>query len=231
MTRGRRNPRSGWGAKILSYLIAGWDLICSGFGTIPANDNSFNPSLFNAEEMEGYLVLQRDFEADGGLTPLAEHRALDLRRHAVVAISAVLAELGLAQPTADMQASVVVASGSNETRSFTPGAVTPISEAIKARGITVIDVIKAVVKLLVSGDYPQTAALVRGGRVVSAINDPNDYSGPGSGYRVTEGRRLEINDIRDVLDQAEVLRAEAQFARAETVRIGWDARDSILVTD
>ena len=219
------------GAKILPYLIAGSDLICSGFGTIPAYDNSFNPSLFNAEEMEGYLVLQRDFEADGGLTPLAEHRALDLRRHAVVAISAVLAELGLAQPTADMQASVVVASGSNETRSFTPGAVTPISEAIKARGITVIDVIKAVVKLLVSGDYPQTAALVRGGRVVSAINDPNDYSGPGSGYRVTEGRRLEINDIRDVLDQAEVLRAEAQFARAETVRIGWDARDSILVTD
>jgi len=219
------------GAKILPYLIAGSDLICSGFGTIPAHDNSFNPSLFNAEEMEGYLVLQRDFEADGGLTPLAEHRALDLRRHAVAAISAVLAELGLAQPTADMQASVVVASGSNETRSFTPGAVTPISEAIKARGITVIDVIKAVVKLLVSGDYPQTAALVRGGRVVSAINDPNDYSGPGSGYRVTEGRRLEINDIRDVLDQAEVLRAEAQFARAETVRIGWDARDSILVTD
>ena len=196
--------------------------------------------------MADYLVLQRDFEADGGLTPLAEHRALDLRRHAVAAISAVLAELGLAQPTADMQASVVVASGSNETRSFTPGAVTPISEAIKARGITVIDVIKAlakrgfgdeaenllaVVKLRLSGDYPQTAALVRGGRVVSAINDPNDYSGPGSGYRVTEGRRLEINDIRDVLDQAEVLRAEAQFARAETVRIGWDARDSILVTD
>jgi len=226
------------GAKILPYLIAGSDLICSGFGTIPAYDNSFNPSLFNAEEMEDYLVLQRDFEADGGLSPLAEHRALDLRRHAVAAISAVLEDLKLAQPTADMQASVVVASGSNQTRSFTPGAVTPISEAIKARGISVLDVIKAlakrgftaeaenllaVVKLRVSGDYLQTSAIVRGGRVVSAINDRNDYAGPGSGYRMTEERRLEVNAIRDVLDQTEVLRLEAQFEKAEAGRIAYQA--------
>ena len=224
------------GAKILPYLIAGSDLICSGFGSIPAYDNSFNPSLFNAEEMEDYLVLQRDFEADGGLTPLAEHRALDLRARAVAAISAVLEELGLATPTADMKASVIVASGSAETRSFTPGAVAPISDAIKDREITVIEVIKAlarrgfeaeaqnllnVVKLRVSGDYLQTSAMVRQGRVISAINDPNEYQGPGSGYRMTENRRQEINDIRDVLDQGEVLRAEAQFEKAEAGRIAY----------
>ncbi len=224
------------GAKILPYLIAGSDLICSGFGTIPAYDNSFNPSLFNAEEMEDYLVLQRDFEADGGLIPLAENRALDLRARAVAAISAVLEELGLAQPTAEMQASVVVASGSAETRSFTPGEVALISEAIKARAITVIDVIRAlanrgfeaeaenllsVVKLRISGDYLQTSAMVRKGRVVSAINDPNDYCGPGSGYRMSEDRRQEINNIRDVLDQAEVLRVEATFEKGEAARIAY----------
>lgn len=224
------------GAKILPYLIAGSDLICSGFGTIPAYDNSFNPSLFNAEEMEDYLVLQRDFEADGGLTPLAEHRALDLRARAVAAVSAVLDELGLAQPTPEMQASVVVASGSAETRSYTPGEVAPISEAIKAREITVIDVIRAlarrdfvpeadnllaVVKLRISGDYLQTSAMVRGGRVISAINDPNNYCGPGSGYRMTEDRRLEINNIRDVLDRTEVMRAEATFEKAEVARIAY----------
>ena len=226
------------GAKILPYLIAGSDLICSGFGSIPAYDKSFNPSLFNAEEMEDYLVLQRDFEADGGLTPLAEHRALDLRARAVAAISAVLEELGLATPTPDMKASVIVASGSAETRSFSPGEVAPISEAIKDREITVIDVIKAlakrdfaaeaenllnVVKLRVSGDYLQTSAMVRGGRVISAINDPNDYCGPGSGYAMTEARRLEVNDIRDLLDQGEVLRSEAQFERAEAKRIAYAA--------
>ena len=224
------------GAKILPYLIAGSDLICSGFGSILAYDNSFNPSLFNAEEMEDYLVLQRDFEADGGLTPVAEHRALDLRGRAVDAISAVLEELGLGHPTQDMKASVVMASGSDDTRSYSPGEVAPISAAIQDRDITVIDVIRAlakrgftaeaqnllnVVKLRVSGDYLQTSAMVRGGRVVSAINDPNDYQGPGSGYRMTEARRRDINDIRDVLDQDVVLRAEAEHKAGEAARIAY----------
>lgn len=224
------------GAKILPYLIAGSDLICSGFGSIAAYDNSFNPSLFNAEEMEDYLVLQRDFEADGGLVPLAETHALDVRARAVEAVAAVLEELGLARPTAEMKASVVVAAGSAETASFTPGMVTPISEAIKAREVTVIEVITAlarrgfteeaenllsVVKLRVSGDYLQTAALVRDGRVISAINDPNLYRGPGTGYAMTEARRQKINDIRDVLDRSEVLRREAQFKRAEMARIDY----------
>lgn len=232
------------GAKILPYLIAGSDLICSGFGSIPAYDNSFNPSLFNAEEMEDYLVLQRDFEADGGLTPLAESRALDLRARAVAAISAVFEELGLAEVDAEMKASVIVASGSNETRSFTAGAVGPISDAIKDRSITVIDVIKAlanrgftaeaenllsVVKLRVSGDYLQTSALIRDGRVISAVNGANDYTGPGSGYRVTEARRGEINDIRDVLTQGEVLRSEAQFEGAEAARISYHASGAAKV--
>ena len=224
------------GAKILPYLVAGSDLICSGFGSILKYDNSFNPSLLNGEELEDYLVLQRDFEADGGLTPLPEERALDLRSRAVSAIAAVFEELDLASPTADMMQSVVVASGSDDTRSFMPRDVAIISEAIKDRGITVIDVIKAlanrgfrdeaenllnVVKLRVSGDYLQTSAMIRNGRIVSAVNDPNDYLGPGSGYRVSEARRLEINGIRDVLDQKEVLRSEAMHEREEAKRIGY----------
>ena len=108
------------GAKILPFLIAGSDLICSGFGSILKYDNSFNASLLNGEELEDYLVLQRDFEADGGLTPVEETRILALRTRAVEALSAVLEELGLGQPTADMKASVVAASGSDETRSYLP---------------------------------------------------------------------------------------------------------------
>jgi propanediol dehydratase large subunit len=144
----------------------------------------------------------------------------------------------LAKPTSDMKNSVIVASGSNETRSFTPGAVGPISESIKGRDITVIDVIKAlakrgfkdeaenllsVVKLRISGDYLQTSAMVRDGHVVSAINDPNQYQGPGSGYSLSETRRDQINDIRDILDQKEVLRSEARFEAGEAGRIAYPA--------
>ena len=224
------------GAKIMPYLIAGSDLICSGFGSILKYDNSFNPSLMNGEELEDYLVLQRDFEADGGLTPVPEGKALDVRRRGIEALSAVYEELGLATATQAMKDSVLVASGSDDTRSFMPRDVAVISEAIKARGITVIDVITAlakrgfreeaenllnVVKLRVSGDYLQTSAMVREGRVVSAINDPNDYQGPGSGYRLSAGRREEIIGIRDVLDQKEVLRRESQHQKDEARHIDY----------
>ncbi|MEQ1578894.1 MAG: propanediol/glycerol family dehydratase large subunit [Hyphomicrobium sp.] len=224
------------GAKIVPFLMAGSDLICSGFGSILKYDNSFNASLLNGEELEDYLVLQRDFEADGGLTPVEETRVLELRTRAVEAISAVFEELDLGNPTAAMKASVVAASGSDETRSYVPRDVTLISEAIQTRGITVIDVIKALanrgfkdeaenllqlVRLRISGDYLQTSAMVRGGRVMSAINDANDYLGPGSGYRVSAERRKEIISIRDVLTREEVLRAEGVHKAAEALRIGY----------
>jgi propanediol dehydratase large subunit len=215
------------GAKILPYLIAGSDLICSGFGSILKYDNSFNPSLLNGEELEDYLVLQRDFEADGGLTPILEDRAIDLRRRALDAIAGVLEELDLGRPTAAMKSSVLTASGSDDTDSYRPREVAIISDAIRARGIDVVDVIRALhrrgfteeaenllalVKLRVSGDYLQTSAIVRGGRVISAVNDPNDYQGPGTGYRLSEARREEILAIRDVLDRDTVLAQEDEFA-------------------
>ncbi len=216
------------GAKILPYLIAGSDLICSGFGSIKKYDNSFNPSLFNGEELEDYLVLQRDFEADGGLTPLDPDKALDLRWRAVEALSAVFEELDLGRPDQAMKQSVVFASGSDETESYTPRDAALISDRIAARGLTVLDVVRAldkrgfreeaenllfILKLRISGDYLQTSACVRDGKVLSAINDPNDYAGPGSGYRLSAQRRGEINAIRDVLDRETVLAAAAAAGR------------------
>tara|TARA_B110000114_G_scaffold88751_1_gene93781 strand:- start:1448 stop:3730 length:2283 start_codon:yes stop_codon:yes gene_type:complete len=224
------------GAKILPYLMSGSDFICSGFGTILKYDNSFNASLFNGEEMEDFLVLQRDFEADGGLTPVGEAEVLDVRIRAVEALSAVFEELDLSTPTAAMKTSVVAASGSDETDSYLPRDVALISDKIKERGITVVDVIKALakrgfsgeaehllslVKLRVSGDYLQTSAIVRNGHVISAINDPNDYCGPGSGYQLSVERRNEIINIRDQLTRGAVLHEEDQHKAGERVQIAY----------
>jgi propanediol dehydratase large subunit len=223
-------------AKILPYLIGGSDLICSGFGSILKYDNSFNPSSFNGEELEEFLVLQRDFEADGGLTTVEDTKALSLRKRAVDAISHVLQDLNLANTSPQMKQSVAVASGSNETESFTPRDVAIISEKIKTEGINVLDVIKSLhtggfeqeadnllflVKLRVSGDYLQTSAIIRDARVLSAINDPNNYTGPGTGYRPSEQRKKELADIREVLDRDEVLRTEALGEMAEMKAISY----------
>ncbi len=224
------------GAKILPFLMSGSDFICSGFGTILKYDNSFNASLFNGEEMEDFLVLQRDFEADGGLTPISETQILDVRIRAVEALSAVFEELKLGAPTTAMKNSVVAASGSDETESYMPRDVSLISEKIKGRGITVLDVIKALakrdfkqeaehllslVKLRVSGDYLQTSAIVRNDQVISAINDPNDYNGPGSGYQLSEQRRNEIINIRDQLSRDAVLHKEETFRVKEAANIAY----------
>ena len=162
------------------------------------------------------------------MTPIGEERALDLRSRAVEAIAAVFEELGLGRPSREMKASVVVASGSDETASYSPGESAHISEAIKARrhqrarrdpgarsaGFEEeAENLLYVVKLRISGDYLQTSAMVRNGHVLSAVNDPNDYLGPGTGYRVSEARRQEINGIRDLLDRETVIAEEAEFAR------------------
>lgn len=211
------------GAKITPYLLAGSDLICSGFGSVKKYDNSFNASLFNGEEIEDYLVLQRDFETDGGLTPVDEDQVLGLRVRAVEALAAVMDELGLGKVPRERMMSVVFASGSQETESFTAGEVTPISAAIKARGITAVDVVRALaargyteeaenlllmLRQRISGDYLQTSAIVRDGRVISAVNDPNDYHGPGTGYRMPEARWQAVQGIRNVLTRDRVLAVE-----------------------
>ncbi len=226
------------GAKIMPFLMAGSDLICSGFGSILKYDNSFNPSLFNGEEMEDYLVLQRDFEVDGGLTPVEETEILAIRRRAVDALAAVLEGLDLGAPTAAMKESVVAASGSDDTDSYWPRDAALISDAIQERAITVVDVIGALqrrgfepeaenllalLKLRVAGDYLQTSAVIRDGRIVSAVNDPNRYDGPGSGYRPSDERLKDMAAIRDVLDRKEVLRTEAALAPAESKRIVYHA--------
>lgn len=208
------------GAKITPYLLAGSDLITSGFGSVRAYDNSFNPSLFNAEEMEDYLALQRDFQADGGLAPLAEAEALMLRRQAVTALADVLDELDLASAEPDMIESVVHASGSGETRTFPPRRTLQISRDISSRGLTALDVVRALalrghrdmaenlmsmLRQRVSGDYLQTSAVIRNGHVVSAVNNPNRYSGPGTGYRMEKERWNRVKAVRGTISRDDIL--------------------------
>ena len=57
-------------AHMMPVFLAGSDFIFSGYGTIPRYDNTFAISNFNAEDLDDYLVLQRDWGIDGGLRPV-----------------------------------------------------------------------------------------------------------------------------------------------------------------
>jgi propanediol dehydratase large subunit len=211
------------GAKIMPFLMSGTDFICSGFGSIARYDNSFNASLFNAEELEDFLALQREYQAEGGLQDVPEESVMAVRSRAIDAISAVVEELELGCVSEAQKASVLYAHGSDETDSFTAGQVTEMNARLIARDATFADVVRALAKRgfateaerlvamarqRVTGDYLQTAAIIRDGRVISAVNDPNRYSGPGTGYVMTAERRRAIGRMRNQLSKQDVIAQE-----------------------
>ena len=56
-------------------------------------------------------------------------------------------------------------------------------------------------KQRVAGDYLHTSSIFdKDFNVITAVNYPNDYTGPGTGYRVEGKRWEEIKNINQALD-------------------------------
>jgi len=219
------------GAKIMPFLMSGTDFICSGFGSIPKYDNSFNASLFNAEELEDCLALQRECQLEGGIQHVPEDQLMAARARAIEAISVVMETWTSARLTEAQKKSVLHANGSDETSSFMPGEVAKMNTTLIERNITFVDVVKALsargftteaarlismARQRVTGDYLQTAAIIRDGRVISAVNDPNRYRGPGTGYVMTAERRQAISRMRREVSKRDVLDGEGAAGQQDS---------------
>ncbi len=193
-------------------FIGGSDFICSGFGSIQRYDNMFGPSQWNAEDIDDFLAMQRDWGVDGGLRTAEEPEVARLRRRAAEAVRDVYAHLGLGDLDDVWLEQAVDAAGSKDV----PAAdlMTPLSASriIRDTGITMLDVVSALdglgyvveaerllamLRARVEGDYLQTSAIfTEDMRVLSLVTDPNDYAGPGTGYSPTPERQQEIDGIR-----------------------------------
>ena len=213
-------------AHTLPILLAGSDFLFSGFGSIPAYDNAFGPSNFNAEDLDDYLVVQRDWGFEGGLRAREDAELLPLRRRAAEACRAVFEELGLAAFTdADVDAAVI-AHGSLDVPELPGHTVQVAGERIMEEGVTVLDAVRAlaghgyeveaerVLEMLrqrLYGDFLQTSAIFdEDMRVLSNLTDPNDYAGPGSGYRMSAERRAEVSRVRQVWAPADLAAEQAR---------------------
>ncbi|WP_054604331.1 propanediol/glycerol family dehydratase large subunit [Mycolicibacterium fortuitum] len=234
-------------AHTLPVLLAGADFIFSGFGSIPRYDNAFALSNFNSDDMDDFLVLQRDWGADGGLRTVTPERLAAVRRRAATAVQAVYRDLGLADFDDSHVEEVVIANGSRDLPPGDPKAVAEAANAIEAKQLTVFDVVaslkrtgyddeaEAIMRLTAErlrGDQLQTSAIFdEKFRVLSKITDPNDYSGPGTGYTLTEARRAEIDDIRQQRSATELTVDQAEHAghitvtEVEPARQGSDPRE------
>jgi propanediol dehydratase large subunit len=201
-------------AKLMLQFIPGADFIFSGYSAIPKRDNLFGGGNFDAEDFDDYNVLQRDMQVDGGVRPVQEDAVLAARRQAAQAIQAVYAELGF--PTiADGEVEAAVAAHGSEDMpprdvvadlaaadQFLAGDKTILAavEALQARGYRQVAAnILEMGRQRVAGDYLQPSAIFdRDFRVLSGINDPNDYAGPGTGYRLNGERWQEIQNLPQV---------------------------------
>jgi propanediol dehydratase large subunit len=214
-------------SRTLPIVLAGSDFMFSGFGSIQRYDNMFGPSNFNAEDIDDFLAMQRDWGVDGGLRTVPEDRIGELRREAALMCRAVYQHLGLADFTDDHVERAVDAAGSKDLGETDTLAVVSAAQAIRDGGITVVDVVAALdetgyeaaaERILamtaqrLAGDYLQTSAIFDEQlRVLSMVTDPNDYAGPGTGFEPSPERQAEIDAIRQARG-VDDLRAEQATA-------------------
>jgi glycerol dehydratase large subunit len=203
-------------ARTMLQFLPGTDFIFSGYAGEPNYDNLFAGSNFDAEDFDDYNVLQRDMQVDGGLKPVKEEDVIRVRYTAGKAVQAVFRYLGLSEITDEQVEAVTYAHGSKDTISRDVATDLVAVEDMMKRGITGVDIVKALaesgfeelaesilsmLKQRVVGDYMQTSAILdEEFKVMSGVNCPNNYMGPGTGYRVDGKRWEEIKAIPHIID-------------------------------
>src|SRR5438132_5809014 len=193
-------------AKLMGQFLPGTDFVTSGRSVMPRYDNMFGGGNYDADDIDEWLTIQRDWQVDGGIEPLSEQEVLSVRERAARAIQAVFAAFDFPAITdAEVEAATYgldsrdlperdrAADVAAADRVLTEGiSGLDVARELDRRGFTeVAEAIVAMQRQRVSGDYLQTSAIIGPtGTVEAAVNDPNRYSGPGTGYRL-DGERWE----------------------------------------
>lgn len=203
-------------ARLLMQMLPGTDFITSGYSSTPNYDNMFAGSNVDAEDFDDFNVIQRDLQVDGGLRPITEEEAITVRNKAAKVIQALFIELGLTPITDEEVEAATYAHGSKDMPERDVVADLKAIEDMMGRGVTGVDFVKALakggyrdvaesvlnmLKQRISGDYLHTSAILDNQfRTISAVNDVNDYAGPGTGYRLTGAKWELVKNIPGAID-------------------------------
>ena len=208
-------------AKLMGQFLPGTDFVTSGYSVMPRRDNTFGGGNFDADDLDEWLTVQRDWQVDAGIEPVSEEEVLRVRERAARAVQSVFDELGL--PAVDDREVAAATTGyhSGDMPDRDRAADVEAADELLGRGISGLDValalerrgfgevaqaVLSMQRQRVSADYLQTAAVIDAdGLVHSAVNDPNLYSGPGTGYRLEGERWALLQSLPNVVDPAELL--------------------------
>lgn len=207
-------------ARMLMQMLPGTDYIFSGYAAQPNYDNMFAGSNFDADDYDDYLAIQRDLKVDGGLRPVTEEEVIRVRNKAARAIQGLFESLGLPAITDEEVEAATYAHGTKDIIRRDINADLKGIEELMEGGLSGVDIIKGLastgfedvaqsvlnmLKQRTTGDFLQTAAIFdENFNVISAVNDKNDYEGPGTGMRL-EGEEWEkVKDISMAIDPRDI---------------------------
>ncbi len=198
-------------ARLLMQMLPGTDFITSGYSSVPNYDNMFAGSNVDAEDFDDFTTIQRDLKVDGGLKPITEEEAIKVRNKAAKVIQSLFNELGLTRITDEEVEAATYAHGSKDMPPRDVNADLKAATDMMEKGIDGIDIVKGLakggysdiaenvlnmLKQRISGDYLHTSAILdENFNTISAVNDVNDYKGPGTGYMMSEQRWNEVKNI------------------------------------
>ncbi|EMA59569.1 propanediol dehydratase large subunit [Halorubrum lipolyticum DSM 21995] len=209
-------------ARMMPQFLAGTDFIFSGYSAVPNYDNMFAGSTFDSSDFDEYNVMQRDLQVEGGTNPVDEETVLEHRERAVRALQTVFEELGFPPITEEEVEAAIYADGSKDMPDRSTADDIQAAEEMMDEGVTGADVVAilakngfddvaenmlGMLKGRVAGDYIQTSSIFEGDGefdVVSAVNDPNEYRGPGTGHRLTGEEWEKKKELRFAVDPEDI---------------------------
>lgn len=190
-------------SKLFMQFLPGTDFITSGFSAMPNFDDMFAGSNTDCDDYDDWYILQRDMRVDGGILPITEEAAIRIRNKAATALQAVFQHFDLPEITdAEVEAATYAYSSydmpkrnmvedlKSAERFLMRYTGFDVAKALWEKGFhDVSENILDMLKQRITGDYLHTAAIFNEEfELESALNDPNLYEGPETGYRISEER-------------------------------------------
>ncbi len=202
-------------ARTLMQLVPGTDYICSGYSATPNYDNMFAGSNWDADDYDDWNIIQRDLKVDGGLQPVSEEEVVRARNKAARAMQGLFREMGLTEITDEEVEAATYARGSQDMPDRDVNADLKAIEEMMAKKVTAVDFIQALhragfddvansvfnlTKQKIAGDYLHTSSCFdENFHVISAVNYPNDYHGPMTGYQISKERWEQLSNIPNAI--------------------------------
>src|SRR5205823_7364669 len=203
-------------AKLMGQFLPGTDFVTSGYSVMPRRDNTFGGGNYDASDLDEWLTMQRDWQVDGGIEPVGEEELVEVRRRAARAVQAVFSAFEFPMISDEEVEAATYCSDSRALPDRDRAADVAAADRVLAHRISGLDVACALAdagfadiaeavlgmqRQRIAADYLQTSAIIApDGTVEAAVNDPNEYAGPGTGYRLDGDRWACLRSLPHELD-------------------------------